>query len=107
MDESAQPTQFMTGFVLGLCAGAFGYYLFGTKEGSKTRKLLLEEWHTIRDELVEKGQAEAGVGLREFFSNVLSQVSGTEIDLSDGKKSAKKKTAQSDKSPDDLKFSGT
>jgi hypothetical protein len=107
MDETSPPTQFMTGFVLGLCAGAFGYYLFGTKEGTKTRKMLLAEWHTIRDELVEKGHAEPGVGLREFFGNVLSQFSGTEIDLGDGKKSAKKKTAQSEKSPDDLKFSGT
>ncbi|MBU0578529.1 hypothetical protein KKE34_04930 [Patescibacteria group bacterium] len=46
---------FTTGFTLGLFSGVVGYYLFGTKQGEKTRKKLANEWEQAHQYLVDQG----------------------------------------------------
>lgn len=46
---------FLTGFSLGLFAGAFGYLLFGTDRGKKIRTDLSQEWDQAKDKLAQDG----------------------------------------------------
>lgn len=41
--------------MLGLFAGVVGYYLFGTKQGEKSRRKIAFEWEKAQDHLVEQG----------------------------------------------------
>lgn len=46
---------FTSGFSFGLFAGVVGYYLFGTKQGEKTRKKISKEWESAHQHLVDQG----------------------------------------------------
>ncbi|MBU0576078.1 hypothetical protein KJ654_00240 [Patescibacteria group bacterium] len=53
--EKNNQGSFTTGFTLGIFAGVAGYYLFGTKQGEKTRKRLVAEWEQAHQHLVDQG----------------------------------------------------
>lgn len=42
---------FLTGFTLGIFAGAAGYYLFATDKGKKLRTELNKEWEQARSQI--------------------------------------------------------
>ena len=46
---------FTIGFTLGIFSGVVGYYLFGTKQGEKTREKLTEEWEQANQYLIDQG----------------------------------------------------
>jgi len=46
-----EPGSFLTGFTLGLLAGAVGHFLFTTDRGENVRKSLQREWKDAQQEL--------------------------------------------------------
>lgn len=42
---------FLTGFAVGLFAGAFGYFLFATDQGQSVRQELIKEWQLANQKL--------------------------------------------------------
>lgn len=46
---------FIGGLALGMFAGAAGYFLFATKDGSKVRKKMENEWKEAKVILTEEG----------------------------------------------------
>jgi gas vesicle protein len=68
---------FLTGFSLGLFAGAIGYFLFGTDNGKKVRTDLNKEWNEAKEKLAEEGIIEdPHTSFRDmvsaFFNKILS-----------------------------------
>ena len=53
--EKNNHSSFTPGFVLGIFSGVVGYYLFGTKQGKKTRDRLGEEWEQAHQRLIDEG----------------------------------------------------
>jgi len=53
--EKNDHSSFAPGFMLGLFSGVVGYYLFGTKQGEKTRKRLSVEWEKAQQHLADQG----------------------------------------------------
>ncbi|NCN87335.1 MAG: YtxH domain-containing protein [Candidatus Pacebacteria bacterium] len=54
MSEQNQGS-FIGGLALGMFAGAAGYFLFATKDGSKVRKEIEKEWQEAKEVLAEEG----------------------------------------------------
>jgi gas vesicle protein len=74
--EAAYSGQFFTGLTVGLFVGAFGYYLFNTKNGSQVRSTLAKEWEGIRKKLYDEGLIpSADLTLSEVVSEHLSTLS--------------------------------
>lgn len=60
MSDPAQEVQnqsgsFVTGFTVGLFAGAAGYFLFATDRGEKVRQELQKEWKEAKDRVQAEG----------------------------------------------------
>ncbi len=67
----------MTGFGVGLAAGAIGMYLFGTDEGSKLRQELKDYWQEAVKDLLAEGTIEnAEQDLWALFKDILNQAVG-------------------------------
>lgn len=65
-------SSFITGFTIGLFAGAAGYYLFASEDGAKLRKQLVAEWESAKEKLAEEGVIDnPQVSLREFIQELL------------------------------------
>jgi gas vesicle protein len=64
---------FLTGFTVGLFAGAAGYYLFATEEGKKLRTNLVKEWDAAQAELAKQG-IKPQASLREFFRELMEKM---------------------------------
>jgi hypothetical protein len=65
---------FLTGFTVGLFAGAAGYFLFGTDRGEKVRSTLQDEWEEAKDKLVDQGVIrDKSVTLREVVRETVSR----------------------------------
>jgi gas vesicle protein len=54
MSEQNQGS-FIGGLALGMFAGAAGYFMFATKDGSKFRKKIEQEWQEAKVSLAEEG----------------------------------------------------
>ncbi|MFZ5438134.1 MAG: hypothetical protein ACOZAK_03725 [Patescibacteria group bacterium] len=68
---------FMTGFGVGLAAGAIGMYLFGTDEGGKLRQELKDHWQEAVKDLLAEGTIEnAEQDLWMLFKDILNQAVG-------------------------------
>lgn len=77
---------FMTGFGVGLAAGAIGMYLFGTDEGEKLRKELKDSWQEAAKDLLAEGTIEsAEQDLWELFKEILDKSVGDIEALEPGK----------------------
>ncbi len=108
---------FLTGFTIGLFAGAAGYFLFGTDRGGKVRRELMTEWENARGELVERGIVEnPRATLRELVKDAVEEVV-RKVGLATGKRKnnnskikAKPKSASisqvNDKKESSRKFKG-
>lgn len=66
---------FLTGFTVGLFAGAAGYFLFGTDKGKKVTERLSDEWENAKEKLADEGVIDnPNLSLREVVGQVLNQV---------------------------------
>ncbi len=58
---SSQSPSFLNGLMMGVIAGAAGYFLLGTKKGARVKKQLLKKlengWGEVEDVLDETGKA--------------------------------------------------
>lgn len=74
-DLQHQSNSFLTGFAVGLFAGAAGYYLYATDRGKKLREHLVSEWQTAKVQLVKEGVIDRpDVSLREFIGEVMNKI---------------------------------
>jgi len=73
-DEDTEQTSFMTGFTVGLFAGATGYFLFATKQGAQLRRQLLKDWEDAKQHLVKEGVIEhENISFRGFLKDLVNQ----------------------------------
>lgn len=73
-EDSGTPS-FVTGFSLGLIAGAAGFILFGTKKGVQLRRQLQQAFaEAYREELAAGDELGAPASLREFLSAAVDKV---------------------------------
>jgi len=73
-EEVTQQSSFVTGFTLGLFAGAAGYFLFGTKKGGQVREQLVNDWEDAKEKLVEEGVIDKpDISLRELVGDLMQQ----------------------------------
>ncbi len=81
-----ESSSFMTGFTVGLFAGAAGYYLFATEKGKKLRRQLSQEWELAKDQLVADGAiVNPQTNLREFLHELFEKA----FTFSEGAKNGK------------------
>lgn len=74
--NSFSEENFMTGFGVGLVAGAIGMFLFGTDEGEKLSKELNGHWQEATKDLLAEGVIEnAEQDLWSLFKDILDQAS--------------------------------
>ena len=74
VEEHGSPS-FVTGFGLGLLAGAAGFVLFGTKKGAEIRKDLQTAFAQAYQEEIASGQKTGeAVSLRDFLSTAFAKV---------------------------------
>ncbi len=116
-EENSSNGAFVTGFTVGLFAGAAGYFLFGTKQGSEMRKRMVEDWDNAKYRLAEEGIIEdpnesLGDFLRDLAHTAFSHPEsvarniGQEI-VAEGKKLAKTSTVTPRKKDNSKRFKGT
>jgi gas vesicle protein len=120
--HNQQPTSsndqgsFLTGFGLGLLAGAAGYFLFATDRGKKVQSELTKEWQAAKQNLGESPASEAAAGLNlkqmliqtasSFLElDVVKEATKTNKTSAPAKKSKTAKAAKASKSSQ-KKFSG-
>ncbi len=71
-NQSEDGSSFVTGFTIGLFAGAAGYYLFATEKGAKLRKQMVADWEGAKEHLIEEGVIEDNrISLRQFLFDFL------------------------------------
>jgi gas vesicle protein len=80
---------FLTGFTVGLFAGAAGFFFFGTDQGRRVKTQLAREWQLARNTLPERG---SGMINYDSVSDIIRSV-GTAI-LSSEKEGRDKVQAQ-------------
>lgn len=56
--SQSEAGSFVTGFTVGLFAGAAGYFLFATKRGKTLRQKIESEWQDAQAHLLTKGSIE-------------------------------------------------
>ena len=76
MSEQADNGSFLTGFTIGLFAGAAGYFLFATDKGEKARKALAKEWQEAQQswftsEEVGPGTSSLRELAKDFFGTLI------------------------------------
>src|SRR5258708_38805733 len=65
---------FVTGFTVGLFAGAAGYFLFATKKGAEVRHQLTEDYELAKENMVKDGWIpHSKVSLRDFAKSIFDQ----------------------------------
>lgn len=93
---SSDQGSFVTGFTIGLFAGAAGYFLFGTDRGKKLKKQIASEWQTAQSTVHTQQPNESGLAstlpsIREFVKNVINSA----MEMGEAKKASANKTAKS------------
>ncbi len=76
MSESQDQGSFLTGFALGVFAGAAGYFLFGTDRGHKVRRELQREWDTAKQDLQSRTEPESAEVAMLNLRDALYKVAG-------------------------------
>jgi gas vesicle protein len=93
MPEQTEHGSFLTGFTIGLFAGAAGYFLFATDKGGKVRKSLAREWQEAQQSWLATEQVAGGTAsLRDLARDFFSQILGTESPSAKKTASSKKAT---------------
>lgn len=73
-DQDPDQGNFLTGFTLGIFAGAAGFFLFGTQKGSDLREQLAAEWEAARADLAQEGLIEQNQSLRDIIAGVFTKI---------------------------------
>lgn len=99
MTESQDQGSFLTGFALGVFAGAAGYFLFGTDRGHKVRRDLQREWENAKQDLLTRTEPESAEVAMLNLRDALYKVAGwlgefQPSEVKSAKKTAKPKTKQ-------------
>ncbi len=72
MSDQNEHGSFLTGFTIGLFAGAASLFLFGTKRGAKVRTRLAQEWDEAKHYLESEGVIEQGkTSIRDVFQSIV------------------------------------
>jgi gas vesicle protein len=101
---------FLNGFIVGLFAGAAGYFLFGTKKGETIRHKINEEWEQAKVQLSDQGVIESSdMTIREFLASIVEKISLGDLIDTNSSKSAKTqvKSSKSSKLLESFKTSKT
>ncbi|HYD35241.1 MAG TPA: hypothetical protein VD999_04195 [Vitreimonas sp.] len=114
MSQSSHDSgSFITGFTLGMFAGAAGYFLFGTKRGEKLKKELSKEWQKASENWQESGAAQTGTAtIREMARQVFEwlttegQKMSEEMDKAQQKSKTTTKTKKNSTPSKEKKFKG-
>lgn len=84
---------FLTGFTLGMFAGAASLFLFGTERGNKVRSRMAEEWEEAKEYLEEEGVIEKGkTTIRDVFKSVVDNIQQRQSEAKKAKPKAKPQT---------------
>lgn len=103
MAGQPEPGSFVTGFTVGLFAGAAGYFLFATKRGATLRQTLETEWKSAQAHLLTKGAIEqSSVDLRAAVSRWWQEY----VAQPTTKKSSTSTVAKKTRKPVQKKFKG-
>lgn len=90
--NSFSEENFMTGFSIGLAAGAAAMYLFGTDEGEELREELKAHWKEALKDLLAEGTIEtAEEDIWQLFKDILNKTV-TELDQNDPSLTSKSKS---------------
>lgn len=91
MNEEKTQGSFVTGFAVGIFAGALGYYLFATDKGKKLTKIAQQEWR----EAMEAVQTDkTGKPLPKTFREFMDLLLKTEPEHRSTESTAHKKSAR-------------
>lgn len=75
---------FLSGFTIGLFAGAAGYFLFGTERGAQVRKQLEAEWRAAQSKMYAEGVIDhPNISLRDMLKNFVHKVASSDHPLTD------------------------
>lgn len=103
--DQADSGSFITGFTLGLLAGAAGYFLFATDRGVSVRKELAKEWQQAKQDLIAAEVVpDTAESVKDWLLKQLRVVSGK---LDDTKKAAVAKSPRAKATKGAKKFKGT
>jgi gas vesicle protein len=91
----AEHSTFVTGFTIGLFAGAAGYFLFATKKGAQVRKQLSQDWEDAKRHLEKEGALEhAELSLGSYLKELLERALATEERVVSGLEAKGRKTVR-------------
>jgi gas vesicle protein len=103
MQENKESGSFITGFGMGLLAGAAAYFLFGTEQGKELRKKALNEWEDAQSHITDKSGIEVPKKLKQILQEVVNYFGATIKEMQDIQESAetyKKNSATRTKKPE-------
>ena len=92
--QQNQEGSFVTGFTVGLFAGAAGFFLFGTKKGETIRSKINAEWDNAKEQLAQEGViSSSDLSIRDMFASVIASITAVPEAEQKSKKTTHKKTA--------------
>ncbi|MFZ1721281.1 MAG: YtxH domain-containing protein [Microgenomates group bacterium] len=75
-NSSSDSGSFVTGFTIGLFAGAVGYYLFASKKGTTLLKKVTSEWEKAQKQFPEEiTETLSNVNIRSLITNAVDSIS--------------------------------
>lgn len=114
MREDQDQGSFLTGFTLGLFAGAAGLYLFGTEKGKSVRQRLTSEWQAAQSSMQPSTLAATAApishSIRDLVKQVIAEITASdnqtaEAASSNSKRgSSKTKPGEAESAPKQLRF---
>lgn len=97
--DSSHQDSFINGFTLGICAGAAGYFLYGTEQGKKLRLKLHKQWKAAQFDLQETAPELAATSLQDVFELVKKTLNQAAISAPEPVKEVKKTSPRTVKKP--------
>ena len=74
-DQDQDQGSFLAGLLVGLFAGALGYFLFGTQKGGEVRNRLKTEWQVAQQDLMAEGKSGMSFeSLKSWVTNFIDQL---------------------------------
>lgn len=94
--ETTEQGSFSSGIIVGVLAGAVGYFLSQTKEGKEMRNKFSNHWHELRNNLIQEGKlSETESEITDYIKAARNKISEYIGDCSSDtikKRTTKKKT---------------
>ena len=101
-ETNLEQGSFSSGIIVGVLAGAVGYFLSQTKEGKEMRNKFSNHWHELRNNLIQEGKlSESGTEITDYINAARNKINDFlgdhQTENSASKKSSKKKTTKTRK----------